>query len=162
MVFQGAHFRERTLCPGFILSIAGPSMCVLGGILIDGAWNFQSLTDFVWTGNIQDPNRQAKKVARLFCSLRQALVKLADRFKAVVDSPAHSPPHSFPYITSFHNATMNEIKFSYKKRLHYNADRRTTAVFLAETENGESIFVKFATQYNMAVHALLANAGYAP
>ena len=40
---------ERCCCPSIILAIAGPWLCVLGGVFVDKAI-IQRLTGYIWLG----------------------------------------------------------------------------------------------------------------
>ena len=59
-------------CPSIILAIAGPWMCVLGGVFVQKTIT-QPLTDYVWLGG--DPFDSTRQVfaAQLFTALKSAI-----------------------------------------------------------------------------------------
>jgi hypothetical protein len=77
-------------------------------------------------------------------------------------TPPEIPP-AFPFITSFFdNVTQKDETFAYEDRLHFQEGGEGTAIFSARLANGEAIFVKFVTRYNLKAHQLLELEGLAP
>ena len=73
---------NRSCCPSIILAIAGPWMCVLGGVFIDKAI-IQPLTDYTWlSGDPFDSTRQVF-AARLFTALKSAIKNLEKYYQAL-------------------------------------------------------------------------------
>ena len=138
-------------------------MCVQGGILVGKTWTMQPLTEAVWTGGTTDMHGRGKQIGRLLCSLRAALNALKARYAKVKDIPQPSMPPTFPFITSFLDpATQTEEEIIYEDRLHFQGDRKGTAIFSASLGNGDAVFIKFVTRYNAPAHQLLADKGLAP
>lgn len=83
-------------------------------------------------------------------------------FYSHLDFMAISEARFFPYITSFTKIdTGHEVQFSYETTADPNhlGDK---AVFVASTQDGRKIVVKFTEVYNDEAHSLLAAAGLAP
>ena len=132
--------------------------------MVGNTWAMQPLTEALWNGGTVDMESRGTQIARLFCSLRDALKALEARFMAVKDIPEPLIPPMFPFLTSFFDrATQAEERLSYHDRLHFrDKGRAGTAIFSASLKNGDAVFVKFATRYNASAHELLADAGLAP
>jgi hypothetical protein len=138
-------------------------MCVQGGVLVGKSWTIQPLTEGVWIGATPDMQGQGKQIGRLLCSLRAALNVINARFMGMKDTPPPEIPPVFPFITSFFDTiTQTEETIIYEDRLHYQKGRGGTAIFSASLRNGDAIFVKFVTKYNVSAHQLLAREGLAP
>ncbi|CUA78453.1 Sorting nexin-25 [Homo sapiens] [Rhizoctonia solani] len=156
-----ARWRDWCCCPSILIGIAGPWMCILGGIFLDRP-AVQPLTDFVWVGD--DPARPSglDYVARMFDSLSQARNELDEYYEH------NQPPSSgedtgrpFPYLTRYTDSTGQVVKFAYRKALCPGNPEK--AIFLAETDkDSKRIIVKFVQNYNAHAHELLAEKGLAP
>ena len=85
-----------------------------------------------------------------------------EAFYSRVDFNVVSTSRFFPHITSFTDrGTGYEVKFRYEGYAE-PISGGTKAVFIAETDNGRKIIVKFTGAYNEAAHTLLATQGLAP
>jgi hypothetical protein len=136
---------------------------VQGGILDGKSWTIQPLTEGLRTGPTTDIQGQGERIGRLLCSLRAALNALKARFIDVKDIPAPKIPPVFPFFASFFDIiTQTEEAIIYEDRLHYQEGSQGTAIFSARLRNGDAIFVKFVTRYNVPAHHLLALEGLAP
>lgn len=158
--------RDSSLCSSFILSIAGPWVSVHGAILLGKDWIVQPLSDLIWTGTTPDLTLDAhvRRVAQLFHNLKTGLDQLEEKYKNIQRKSA-DVYFPFPYITSYSIPDTDPpatVEFTYKKRLHYDDARQSTAVFLAEDTTGKQIFIKFTSRYNAEAHRLLAKEKYAP
>ena len=121
----------------------------------------QPLTQLVWLGRMHERKPQYQGVARLFAALSMGIAEL-EAFYTGVDFNVPSEARFYPHITSFVDpSTKAEVKFRYEGHVDPSC-RGTKAVFLAETEKGRKIIVKFTEVYNDEAHTLLATQGLAP
>jgi hypothetical protein len=158
--------RLRVVIHRFVLplfSIAGPWTSVHGAILLGEHWIVQPLTDLIWTGVVPELSLdgQVQHVAQLFNSLKTGLTQLKNKYKDI----RANPYFPFPYITSYSIPDTDPpttMRFTYKKRLHCDEARKSTAVFLGEDTEGKQIFIKFTARYGHGAHRLLTEKGYAP
>lgn len=78
-----------------------------------------------------------------------------------VDFAVASEARFSPHITSFVTDTGGKVKFYYER--YADPDPKTTkVVFIANTQDGRKIVVKFAEAHNEEAHSLLATEGFAP
>ena len=147
-------------CPSIILAIAGPWMCVLGGVFVQKTIT-QPLTDYVWLGG--DPFDSTRQVfaVQLFTALESAIKSLEKYYKALEQDPQSLTVKEkpFPFITEY---GAEKIKFTYSSRLV--SEYRYKLLFKATLDNmpNTQIVVKFAERYNTDAHRLLAAEGLAP
>ncbi|KEP52305.1 kinase domain protein [Rhizoctonia solani 123E] len=152
------ELRRATRCPTFIISIAGPWMCVSGAVYLDRVV-IQPLTDYVWLGNHPQQNRHLVRVTRLFMAISRAVSFLKEYYTPLIKPNAHLSVERYrdsPCITSLAGA----INFTYIRRLGDPGIIRP--IFEAITEDGRPIVVKFAQVYNLEAHKLLASQSLAP
>ncbi|CAE6465106.1 unnamed protein product [Rhizoctonia solani] len=150
-------------CPSILVAIAGPWMCILGGIYLDRPV-IQPLTHFLWVGSNPAQPSQLGYIARVFHCLSSARGEL-EAFYRTSAPPAlgYNPARPFPYLTHYMDAEGNCVRFVYRKGLcPANPEK---LIFLAETtaaENPRYIVVKFVQNYNTIAHKLLAEQKLAP
>jgi len=92
---------DRSCCPSIILAIAGPWICVLGGVLVDKAI-IQPLTDYIWLGSDPFDSTQQVFVAQLFTVFKSAIKSLEKYYLALA---LGLPCSNFLLLTN-----MDEIK----------------------------------------------------
>ncbi|CAE6446468.1 unnamed protein product [Rhizoctonia solani] len=144
-------------CPAFIISVAGPWVCIFGAISLSQII-VQPLTEMLWVADPQKESRM-KYLTRVFLALRNAISHLHEYYRTLLRSivPPYvaDPARFFPDIHCFQGRDGNETKFSY-------TDEFTRLVFKARTEENRDIVVKFVERYNAEAHELLARQGLAP
>jgi len=83
-------------------------------------------------------------------------------FYSRLDFTLVSDARLFPHVTSFtERGTGREVHFSYESYVDPN-NHGEKAVFIASTQDGRKIVVKFTEVYNEEAHSLLAARGLAP
>ena len=120
----------------------------------------QPLTPLLWLGGLHAPKSQYEEVTRLFASLSTGIQEL-EEFYSGVDFKLVSEARVFPYITTFTSSTGHEVQFTYEK-IAKPVPAGGNAAFIANTQDGQKIVVKFTETYNATGHSLLAAEGLAP
>ena len=120
----------------------------------------QPLTPLLWLGSLHARKAQYEEVTRLFASLSTGIQEL-EEFYSGVDFKVVSEARLFPYITTFTDSTGHEVQFTYEKSVN-PIPATSQASFIANTEDGRKIVVKFTEKYNTTAHSLLAAEGLAP
>lgn len=96
--------------------------------------------------------------ARHFGALKKAVGSLSQCYGQKSSGNLHSLPDArYPFKSSF-----TALHTSTEYRFEYLSPISGKLVFLAETENGEKVCVKFARQYSMEAHLICASMGFAP
>jgi len=146
---------QRCCCPSIILAIAGPWMCVVGGVFVDRVIT-QPLTNYIWLGGEPYDSKRLVLAARLFTELKSAISSLREYYKAL--EPNSTASH-FPYITEY---GPDKVKFTYLSRLA--PEQPYTLLYKAALDDmpDTPVAVKFVNQYNPRAHRLLAAQGLAP
>ena len=162
---------ERCCCPSFLLSGAGPYLCILGIVFTDKLI-VQRLTDIMWVGRATYlEGSHIYRLARIFESLRFALAELDGYYSRVLQDPnipaliLNEPhPRFFPYPTKFReycaeaNGAVTEFEY-----INASCMDPTNVSFTARVKSsGQKLFIRFVEKYGAAAHQLLANAGMAP
>jgi len=147
-------------CPTFLLVLMGSWLCVLGAVFTDKPI-IQPLTPLLWLGHVHAHGPQYREVTRLFAVLSASISEL-EEFYSNLDFNVASRARFFPYITSFTDRhTGHNISFVYEA--YADLDPKTSkAVFIASTQDGQKIIVKFTEAYNEEAHSILAARGLAP
>ncbi|PFH48717.1 hypothetical protein AMATHDRAFT_5521 [Amanita thiersii Skay4041] len=161
-----SHVRDQCCCPMLMIAGGGPWMAILGGVFLDRPI-VQRLTDMLWIGHGSTHSQIGiEYLARVLRALKQTLDELSKYYKDLDVPEAFdsnnlnvSYPRFYPHITSFPEKGDRVVKFKYIKRLQ---DDIACVAFLASTEDGRPIVVKFVTTYSDDVHRLLATQGLAP
>jgi serine/threonine protein kinase len=119
----------------------------------------QKLTDYVWTGGNPYDDRELESVVRLFKALSVGLQDLKTFYGNLSAAAAGDPDiqRLFPFPRSYPDSLGQEVAFQYIKRLSM-----TKAVYLAVTNSGYQLIVKFVQRYNSDAHRLLASHDSAP
>ncbi|RIB19165.1 hypothetical protein C2G38_2015932 [Gigaspora rosea] len=147
--------RECCCAPSFIISIAGPWVCILGAVFLNRVV-IQPLTDFIpLTINLRIPD-QFNRIARLFYALLVAFHRLQYFYQNLSLDP--SDQRFFPYIREF-PSNEGRVPFTYISEL---SDDYTRTIWKAKTDDNRMIVVKFAAKYNFEAHNLCAIQDYAP
>jgi len=132
---------------------------VLGAVFTD-KHIVQPLTPLLWLGHVHARKPQYREVTKLFAALLMGISEL-EVFYSALNLAVASEARFFPHITSFVTDTEGEVQFSYEQ--YADPDPETTkAVFIANTQDGRKIVVKFAEAYNKEAHSLLVAEGLAP
>ncbi|CAE7065581.1 unnamed protein product [Rhizoctonia solani] len=153
--------RQRCCCPSMILAIAGPWMCILGGIMLNHPV-VQPLTPFFFVGNNPYSSSHTHFVAKVFASLAQSLSELwtfYEPFKKSSDIPRNLERCS-PHIQEL-TIGDQRVTIQYKAQIK---PKKPIFRAVARPEDGENykIVVKFAESYNAAAHRLLEKMELAP
>ncbi|GES85519.1 hypothetical protein RCL_jg6534.t2 [Rhizophagus clarus] len=149
--------RNCCCAPSFIITLAGPWFCILGGVFLNRAV-VEPLTDLIpLTINLRAFDKK-KRIARLFYSLYQALRHL-DNFYHNLDLGKPMEHRFFPYVRQFQFDGNNNISFTYVCEL---SDDPTRTIWKGTLENGRSIVIKYTSKYCAAAHKICATAGFAP
>lgn len=165
---QAAWARSRCCCPGFVLSVAGPQITVLGGILTS-QFIIQPLGMPLGLSGSPDPDGLALHVAQVMTALRTCLNDLESFYDDLKKSHllrADTEGAQWPVLRTFDNFV---LKYTSKNLL---SDRIGRAMFNAELipkdekdeQNAASpkVKVKFTPQYSEEAHMLLAAKNLAP
>ncbi|CAH1756071.1 2018_t:CDS:2, partial [Entrophospora sp. SA101] len=132
-------------CPSILLAVAGPWICVLGGIYTSNPV-ISPLTDFI------------PMIPTLYNAdpcLKSFYQKL-DVFKHVkIENPQRFYPYPHKYITNDDVA----VKFTYEDWL---TEDKSKLLFKGKTYNGCEIVIKFTQRYNAKAHHLCAEKNLAP
>ena len=146
---------ERCCCSSIILAIAGPWLCVLGGVFVDKAIT-QCLTGYIWIGG--DPFEINKwfLMAQLFTALKAAISRLDNYYKYHVPDLLPSKAVRYPFIAKY---GAERIKFTY-----INHPYQDKPLYFAKLDDKPDtlVVVKFVQQYNADTHRLLAAQDLAP
>jgi len=103
---------------------------------------------------------QYREVTKLFAALRMGISEL-EVFYSGLDFAIASEARFFPHITSFVTDTGRKVRFCYEQYADPDPES-IKAVFVANTQDGRKIVVKFAEAYNEEAHSLLVTEGLAP
>ncbi|KAF8577897.1 hypothetical protein K439DRAFT_1621781 [Ramaria rubella] len=143
--------RSKCYCPSIILAIAGPWLCILGGVHLEQAV-VQPLTDYLWLGGDTFSDSRIISVGRVFNALRSAISTLRQYYSQEINDE----PDGFPFIRSYQSEN-----FLYLERLA--EEYPTKLVFKVKHQSsGQLLVVKFAFTYNAEAHRLLAKHQLAP
>ncbi|KAG8924840.1 hypothetical protein FRC02_010152 [Tulasnella sp. 418] len=154
-------FYKRSCCPTFILSIAGPWICISGGILLDKVV-VQPLTKYEWTGYGNNQNVQVRSLARLFRALSSGISSLRQYYSPLFDGQSPDPNRIYPAVRTFPTGPSLETftTFEYTGQLY--APKSTPKPVFRAKAGTQELVIKFTYQYNKAAHDLLAQQGLAP
>ena len=147
---------KRCCCPSLILAIAGPWLCVLGGVFVEKAIT-RCLTGYIWLGGDPFETNEWFLMARLFAALKTAISRLDDYYKLFVpDLPLLEEVGRYPFIAEY---GAERIKFTYINRPYQD---KLLYFAKLDDEPDTLIVVKFVQQYNADAHHLLAAQDLAP
>ncbi|CAE6506478.1 unnamed protein product [Rhizoctonia solani] len=153
--------RRATRCPTFIISIAGPWLCISGAVYLDRVV-VQPLTDYMWLGRHPQQDHHLLRMTRVFEAIFRAVSELKTYYTPFILPDAHHPierDRIYPYVQSV-QGSKGTINFKYKGVL--GGSDVVRPLFEAITEDGKPIVVKFTQFYNFEAHKLLAEKGLAP
>ncbi|KAI0083125.1 hypothetical protein BDY19DRAFT_998832 [Irpex rosettiformis] len=156
--------RQITYCPTLLVAIAGPWLCVAGGVYLDKP-NIQLLTNYNWTGARPEGNASdTAGLERLFSSLRKAVKTIQEYYAqlSAEDTVAVPPVCGFPAICEY-TVGDRRVSFLYMEQLGISDDGSTHGTKLvykvrlnSQDNSQEFRVVKFAARYNAQAHTLLA------
>ncbi|CAE6357201.1 unnamed protein product [Rhizoctonia solani] len=151
--------RKLSCCPSFILAVAGPWMCILGGVYLTQIV-VQPLTEMLWVADHPQKESRLKYLTRVFAALRDAIDNLDAYYQPLVSNasstlPREDPARFYPDICRFQGRDGGETKLVYLEDL-------TRLAFKAQTEDRRFVVVKFVERYNATAHELLAHQDLAP
>ncbi|QRV94387.1 kinase domain protein [Ceratobasidium sp. AG-Ba] len=165
---ESSRIRNLCCCPSLLIAIAGPWICVLGAVYLDRIV-IQPLTDYILLGDHPQRDKHLTRLVRLFRAARTSIAELSEYYKTLELPPASAssahinignPARFFPLVREFQGPSGHTVKFQYEGPIdNYEIHG---PVFAARTESGERIVVKFAEQYHIEGHRLLASNGLAP
>jgi predicted Ser/Thr protein kinase len=143
--------RLKSYCPTLLVSIAGPWICVAGGIYLKDAV-VQPLTNYIWAGErAQSDYCEQSDLERIFFSLTTAVKPLiqyyTDSLPRAISNPEFIGPCGYPYVCEYEGKS-----FSYEQRLFEEDGKLVYKV----KEGNEYRIVKFSNTYNDHAHRLLA------
>ncbi|KAI5122482.1 hypothetical protein M0805_001392 [Coniferiporia weirii] len=146
--------RSKSHCPSFILAIAGPWLCVLGGVYSDKAI-VQPLTDYLWLGGDVFSDDRLLSISRLFTALKSSISELRKYYKSL-SNVIGDRPDGFPFVRNYQTET-----FSYISTLA--EDHPDKLIYKArDDQSGRLLVVKFVSTYHAQAHRLLAENQLAP
>ncbi|KAH8112359.1 hypothetical protein DFH11DRAFT_1744967 [Phellopilus nigrolimitatus] len=155
-----AHARQRSCCPLLLVALAGPYLCVLGGVFAARGPAVEPLTDLVLClERPEDAGARIALLARTLQALRNAHLRLAAHYAALPSLPADPP--IFPYRTSW-AAGDTRVEFAYERPVVDDEHSEKLMWFATMAHTHEPLVVKFTKRYDAEAHALLAAAGRAP
>ncbi|KAI5119335.1 hypothetical protein M0805_004012, partial [Coniferiporia weirii] len=138
----------------FILAIAGPWLCVLGGVYADKVI-VQPLTDYMWLGGDIFSDDRLLSISRLFAALKSAISTLKQYYLSL-PNVAGDGPNGFPFVRNYLSET-----FSYMTPLA--EDHPHKLIYKVKHErSGRPLVVKFVSTYCAQAHRLLAEHQLAP
>ncbi|KAF8581176.1 hypothetical protein K439DRAFT_251562 [Ramaria rubella] len=144
--------RSKCYCPSIILAIAGPWLCVLGGVYLEQVV-VQPITDYLWLGGDAFNDSRIFSVGRIFNALKSAVSALRQYYSPNVIN-AHDKPDGFPFIRFY-----GREKFLYLEKLA----EYPKLIYKAKLQSSEQLLVvKFVSKYNAEAHRLLAENQLAP
>ncbi|KAF8273606.1 hypothetical protein EI94DRAFT_1160665 [Lactarius quietus] len=153
-------------CPTIIISVAGPWVCVAGGIYLNRAIVQPLTTGFTWVGPMTCSDVRRPHVERLFTALRKIIDEFGDHYKSLSGLVRGAPEDvkqqvfGFPPITNY-STDDGAVTFTYLEKLAPWIEDKLA--FKARREKDEALLVvKFTSIYNERAHSLLAELGYAP
>ncbi|KAG8902306.1 hypothetical protein FRB99_004645 [Tulasnella sp. 403] len=148
-----------------ILAIAGPWLCMLGGISLD-QFTVEPLTDYMFIGGKWDDEGTVQRVARVLFALDRGLRTLDDFYRALL---GRDPQRLYPYIRTYKDSTGVTVEFKYLEPLggKFGAKLVFLASIVERSETSDEkpaqlIVVKFTRRYCIKAHQLLASRGLAP
>ncbi|PKC57638.1 hypothetical protein RhiirA1_352806 [Rhizophagus irregularis] len=151
------QIRDFCCVPTFIIGMAGPWFCILGGVFLSRVV-IQPLTDFIpLTINLRVSD-QVKRISRLFYSLLLAIKELREFYHNLKQEETETEQRFFPCIRHY---KIGEIvhHFTYLCGL---LDDHTRTIWKAKRADGKLIVVKFASKYNIQGHNICAEHNLAP
>ncbi|KAG8689270.1 hypothetical protein FRC11_003478, partial [Ceratobasidium sp. 423] len=151
--------RDRSCSPSFILAVAGPWMCILGGVMLKHPV-VQPLTPFFSVANNPFSALYPETVAKIFASLAHSLSELDQFYGGFQETTGGPDSMRFnPYIRHFTHEGQR-VDIGYKTQVPGKAVFRA----LASPQQGDPypIMVKFAESYNLTAHRLLETKRLAP
>ncbi|KAG8900890.1 hypothetical protein FRB99_005679 [Tulasnella sp. 403] len=151
----------RVCClPSSILAIAGPWLCVLGGVVLDH-FTVERLMDYVFIGGEWDDEPTVQRVARVLFALERGLGRLNEFYRAHND-----PQRLCPCIRTYKDSTDAVIEFEYLRP--FVGEFGSKLVFLASITSGrqrghwQRVVVKFTRRYCIHARQPLGGEGLAP
>ncbi|CAG8504006.1 10875_t:CDS:2 [Cetraspora pellucida] len=140
--FGVVKIRKSSCCPSIIIAIAGPWICILGGIYLEKPV-IEPLTDFIFM--IDRPEDDGKRVGQLaifFEALRLAYRTLDNYYKNLSEPDeieGKTIQRFFPYRNHY-QVGGNEVRFIYLNKL---TEEPANFVWKAETNEGKTVIIKF-------------------
>ncbi|RHZ59667.1 hypothetical protein Glove_362g72 [Diversispora epigaea] len=154
---QSVKVRARCCCPSYIMAVAGPWVCVFGGIYIDMVV-IEPLTDFISLIPKSRDDNHVYRIARFLQALKLAMGRLNNFYQNLKLGEPPNDQHFFPYTNTYRDQTSATIKFTY---LYPLTDDFYKTLWKAAT-NSNLIVIKFTQRYNMKAHNICALLGLAP
>ena len=106
-----------------------------------------------------DPTR-IMPLVRAFRAFRNAVLKLRQEYQGLSSPPTEEPLDTnkvyFPYPSSYKGKSGRQVVFKYDQRI---GDR---LLYLATSEDGERLFIKFTHRYGEDAHRACSDAGVSP
>ncbi|KAG8898969.1 hypothetical protein FRB99_007016, partial [Tulasnella sp. 403] len=129
--WSSSKFSRACCLPSFILAIAGPWLCVLGGITLDQSV-VQRLTDYIFLGAKWDEEPAMRRVAQVLFTLKRGLARLDDFYRTLPLD--HDVQRLYPCIRTYRDPTDAVVEFEYLRPL--GAEFGSKLVFLASITSG--------------------------
>lgn len=147
-------------CPSILLAVAGPWICVLGGIYTSNPV-ISPLTDFI----PMIPSFDEKCYHRIACLFQalynadQYLKKFYQELDVSKREKIENPQRFYPYPHQYVTDDDVTVQFTYENWL---TEDKTKLLFKGKTYNGCEIVIKFTQRYNAKAHYLCAGKNLAP
>ncbi|KAJ3782759.1 hypothetical protein GGU10DRAFT_297341 [Lentinula aff. detonsa] len=154
--------RERSCCPAFLISLAGPWLVIMGAVLTSRVIT-QRLSPYEWLGcsRVLDDD-QVLQVARRLYALRLSIADLKEYYQNLpspVVQPDHIHPRFCPCIKSF-SLDGENVQFVYVQPLQRDPSSVTFKAIRSDTQS--PIVIKFARRYGEDAHKWMADKRLAP
>ncbi|KAJ3796359.1 hypothetical protein GGU11DRAFT_831818 [Lentinula aff. detonsa] len=159
---ERAEIRERSCCPAFLISLAGPWLVIMGAVLTSRVIT-QRLSPYEWLGcsRVLDDD-QVLQVARRLYALRLSIADLKEYYQNLpspVVQPDHIHPRFCPCIKSF-SLDGEDVQFVYVQPLQRDPSSVTFKAIRSDTQS--PIVIKFARRYGEDAHKWMVDKRLAP
>ncbi|KAE9394241.1 hypothetical protein BT96DRAFT_978624 [Gymnopus androsaceus JB14] len=146
----------RLRLPSFSITHAGPSIQILGGVMIDRPQT-EVLTASMPMSFHTSNKDMFLDLARTLTALHILFTDLGKMYENAPEASPSSPvQHSFPYPRSFEDGK-ETTSFTYIRRVD-----PSRLVFEIKTEHNDILYVKYTQQYGEAAHRKAQEIGLAP
>ncbi|RIA94124.1 hypothetical protein C1645_667433, partial [Glomus cerebriforme] len=156
---KSKKIRDQCCCPSYMLVIAGPWICLLGGIYIDKII-IEPLTDFISLIPKPGDDSHVRRIARFLVALNMAMTRLNHYYQNMELNAFDSPNDQryFPYSSTYQDRNNNQINFRY---IHPLTEDIQKPIWKA-IANNRPIVIKFARRYSAEAHNICAELRLAP
>ena len=131
------------------------------GVVMTGRWELGALTPLLpLHDNLHVDTMRIMPLVRAFRAFRNAVLKLRKEYQGLTSPSTKEPldPYraEFPYPNNYKGKSGRQVVFKYDERM---GDR---LIFLATSDDGERLLIKFTHRYGEDAHRACSDAGVAP